>query len=247
MHYTWLQLAILKRGLQLLSSQGKLVYSTCSLNPIENEAVVAAALQASNGAVRLVPAELPKGKLKKVDGIRNWKVASGSADASDSMHSTYEDWEQMNSGTQAATKKRKRGAASARVVRTMFAPSDCSAILDQLHHCARVLPNHYNSGGFFLACFEKVSDSVTHGEAADEETVAAIEAAEEAATEEATKRTATMETTKEAAVVIVENGSKPEIKEKGSKPASTADGTSGEAAKHRPLKRVFRFATAEVL
>jgi multisite-specific tRNA:(cytosine-C5)-methyltransferase len=44
LHY--LQLRILRRAITLLASGGELVYSTCSLNPMEDEAVVAAALEA---------------------------------------------------------------------------------------------------------------------------------------------------------------------------------------------------------
>jgi len=39
-----LQLKLLTRGLALLRVGGRLVYSTCAFNPLENEAVVGAAL-----------------------------------------------------------------------------------------------------------------------------------------------------------------------------------------------------------
>ncbi len=38
--YYRVQIRILKRGLELLAVGGRLVYSTCSLNPVENEAVI---------------------------------------------------------------------------------------------------------------------------------------------------------------------------------------------------------------
>jgi 16S rRNA C967 or C1407 C5-methylase (RsmB/RsmF family) len=51
------QLRLVQRGAQLLKVGGVLVYSTNSLNPIENEGVVASLLQWSGGALELVQTE----------------------------------------------------------------------------------------------------------------------------------------------------------------------------------------------
>lgn len=48
---------MLKRGCELLDIGGRLVYSTCSFNPVENEAVVHRVLQETGDAVKLVDVE----------------------------------------------------------------------------------------------------------------------------------------------------------------------------------------------
>lgn len=55
----------------MLKVGGKLSYSTCSLNPIENEAVVAALLQMYPGKIRLLDVELPGFKFQP--GLKTWQ------------------------------------------------------------------------------------------------------------------------------------------------------------------------------
>lgn len=70
-----LQLDILERGFALLKKGGRLVYSTCSFNPLENEAVVAAALSRHIKQIELVDVSKEVSPdLKYRKGLLNWKV-----------------------------------------------------------------------------------------------------------------------------------------------------------------------------
>jgi multisite-specific tRNA:(cytosine-C5)-methyltransferase len=60
------------RGLQLLKVGGKISYSTCSLNPIEDESVVAMALKAFPGCLELVKVDVKGFKFRP--GYTNWRV-----------------------------------------------------------------------------------------------------------------------------------------------------------------------------
>lgn len=51
--YLSLQVRILQRAMSLLKHDGRIVYSTCSLNPVENEAVIAEALKLNPGMLSL--------------------------------------------------------------------------------------------------------------------------------------------------------------------------------------------------
>jgi len=69
-----LQLHIALRGASLLKVGGLLVYSTCSLNPLEDEAVVAELLRRAKGCLELVDTKAIMPTLKRRDGLHFWHV-----------------------------------------------------------------------------------------------------------------------------------------------------------------------------
>ena len=150
-----LQLGILKRGLELLAPGGRLVYSTCSMNPVENEAVVAAALkEARDSGVRAVllppPAQLvavPHGKGWETWGVPTSEFGGSGADADNTLYRRHDDLPPYED---------RKGRSPALV--TMFPPDD-PAIRSELKKCVRMLPAHANCGGFFLAVFSKETAS----------------------------------------------------------------------------------------
>lgn len=53
---------------------GRLVYSTCTFNPIEDEAVVAELLLRCKGALELVDVSADLPNLKRLPGLKSWRV-----------------------------------------------------------------------------------------------------------------------------------------------------------------------------
>lgn len=59
---------ILRRGAELLSVGGRIVYSTCSLNPIENESVIHRILAETEGSLKLLDVSASLPGLKYIPG-----------------------------------------------------------------------------------------------------------------------------------------------------------------------------------
>ncbi len=69
-----LQIQIAMRGVALTKVGGLMVYSTCSFNPIENEAVVAELMRRCDGSLEIVDASAALPALKRRAGLTEWEV-----------------------------------------------------------------------------------------------------------------------------------------------------------------------------
>ena len=151
---------ILQRGLALLRPGGRLVYSTCSLNPVENEAVVAAALRA-NPDVSLVDCSADLPALKRRRGMTSWRVAPGKGahlskrrnEANGEEAAKADDMPWIDSWDEL---KALDEPLASRLPASLWPQGDEEK--NHVERCMRVYPHMQNTGGFFVACLVKQGD-----------------------------------------------------------------------------------------
>jgi hypothetical protein len=146
-----LQIQLLKRCLQLVKVGGFVVYSTCTFNPIENEAVVAQALVESCGTVELAPSDI--GPLTRREGLTTWIVPD--INKHGTFYETYDSIPESNTRF-----PRNRGCSKRGLLRSMFPPTgnDGNSIAQSLKHCVRIFPQDQNTGGFFICLLKKTGE-----------------------------------------------------------------------------------------
>ena len=127
------QIQIALRACHLLKVGGRLVYSTCSLNPIENEAAVSQIIKRTGGSMKLVDARSLLPNLSCAPGLTTWQVTD-------------------NKGNVVERTVEEGGAHDA-----LFPLEDPPADMD-LTKCMRLMPDHCSGGGFFVAVLDKVAE-----------------------------------------------------------------------------------------
>ncbi|PBJ72690.1 hypothetical protein BCY84_15255 [Trypanosoma cruzi cruzi] len=135
------QIRVLLRGMMLCKKGGIVVYSTCSLNPVEDEAVVSECLLQAKGAFRLMdPTSLVPG-LVAAPGLDDWSLLT--KDLKARLHTMEE--AQVFAETSASNGISYRA--------TMF-PNKARLQEQNIHYTRRVLPHLQDTGGFFVAVME---------------------------------------------------------------------------------------------
>ncbi|ELT87320.1 hypothetical protein CAPTEDRAFT_220061 [Capitella teleta] len=132
-----LQAPILRKGLEVLEVGGRLVYSTCSLNPIEDEAVLAEVLTETADAVEIIDVSDRVPGLIFENGVSKWKVMSRDGVWFEKHEDVLEKLHMQ-------------------IRPNVFPPENAESL--NLNRCLRILPHQQNIGGFFVAALLKKSE-----------------------------------------------------------------------------------------
>ncbi|XP_010531362.1 PREDICTED: tRNA (cytosine(34)-C(5))-methyltransferase-like [Tarenaya hassleriana] len=165
-----LQVLLAMRGLSLLKVGGRMIYSTCSMNPVEDEAVVAEILRRCAGSVELLDVlnELPE--LIRRPGLKTWKVRDKGA-----WFTSYKDvpkyrrggilqsmfpsgksyMENPENGSGDGCQGGCKETENAEAASSDESVEEISNL--PLERCMRISPHDQNTGAFFIAVLQKVS------------------------------------------------------------------------------------------
>lgn len=208
------QIRILVRALQLLKVGGRVVYSTCSMNPVENESVIASAIERCGGpdSVEIIDCSDKLPGLKRVPGMKEWKIM-------DKGNRIWSSWEEV----EAFSKESNEGVIPGRVSQTMFPKREGSDAYGlPLDRCMRVYSHLQDTGGFFITVLEKKSDFKARNENERKAAPAAANGNDETAAAEAEKPAETEKPAEAEKPVAAEKSTEAE--------AVPAPGVSAEAA-----------------
>lgn len=130
------QTNILLRAVQLAAPNARIVYSTCSLNPVEDEAVILETIRRCPKKLRLVDVSGVLPKLRYRPGLHTWTCSDDDGNAYSKFEDVPEEWQK-------------------KLYKSAFPPSDPEeAKRHHIERCMRFLPHDQNTGGFFVAVLE---------------------------------------------------------------------------------------------
>ncbi|KAG9218231.1 hypothetical protein CCMSSC00406_0005912 [Pleurotus cornucopiae] len=134
-----LQVRILVRAMRMLNSSGRIVYSTCSLNPVENEAVIAVALK-TYPEYELVDVSSGYPELKRLPGLTSWTPTADKT--AEKYFDSYQEYRDSLSSTDPV-----------KLTEGHWPPSNAAGL--NLTRCMRIYPHLQDTGGFFVAVLQK--------------------------------------------------------------------------------------------
>lgn len=162
------QVKLLKRAIQLAKVGGRVVYSTCSMNPVENEAVITEVLKSSRQwdsnknepSLELVDLHTEENKLKGFisrKGKKTWPILIQKKPLIDRFNledNSYELNDLFHVYTEFDPDARNYHA---KINQSMFPLEESEMENLKIERVMRILPHDQDTGGFFVAVFQKNS------------------------------------------------------------------------------------------
>ena len=164
-----LQITLLIRAINMTKVGGTIVYSTCSLNPIENEAVLTEVMRKSenlceSGTLELIDVHEKLQGFKGRRGLHAWPVMTNKHNEKTNYELIKDDQEytakdQFNIYLP-EQKNSEEVLTNLKLKDSMF-PDELAKMKDvyKTHHSMRVMPHDQNTGGFFIGIIKKNKDT----------------------------------------------------------------------------------------
>jgi|TARA_B100000085_G_C18548997_1_gene515067 NOL1/NOP2/sun family putative RNA methylase len=126
-----LQIELLRKAVRLTRPGGRIVYSTCSLDPVENEAVVAEVIR-SDPDIELIPVSEILPELPGRRGFQSWDSLDSDANPSTDI-----------------------------ILKDSMLPPKEKRVSESLANCMRIWNDDIGGGGFFISVMQKSQDAST--------------------------------------------------------------------------------------
>ncbi|CAD2218643.1 tRNA (cytosine34-C5)-methyltransferase [Angomonas deanei] len=139
------QIRMLLRGMANCKKGGIVVYSTCSLNPVEDEAVVSETLRKVGSSFCLMDIEHLLPGFQTAPGLTSWDITT--KDLGTVLHNHAEALEYMKA----------QDGKGFQYKASMFA-TEADLVQQNISYARRILPHLQDSGGFFVAAFRCVEE-----------------------------------------------------------------------------------------
>ena len=138
-----LQLSIALRGARLTHVGGYMVYSTCSMNPMENESVVAELLRVTDGALVL---EDPRGRMEGLIARPGWSKWRVLREANNRTRKARKDWKKKNNSRMQQKRKEweeKEANGDCPPAKKMAAADESNKEDGKEEDCEKYVPSPY--------------------------------------------------------------------------------------------------------
>lgn len=150
-----IQIKILENAIRLCKNNGYVVYSTCAINPLENEAVIAHVIEKFKNIIEIcdVSKTMKEMKIKYTEGLVKWKIPYDWSKNQDNIEWAYQ-YSHVTKNKHLIKESMFHDIYTLKNFQNNIYFSDPL----NLRRCIRIYSHQNNSGSFFIAVIKKIGN-----------------------------------------------------------------------------------------